>query len=182
MVFAIYTSFTPLHDATHRAVSSNKFLNDLLGTISGSLLIPFSTAGIYRYLHLSHHRCLRVSKLQVHSQETFGNVQQQPWSIARIDSDHNQVLFVRDNNLGGRSSESNRSRHSTMAALGWSNPMVTAEAEKLSILTADVVVVSGRSIDGVFFRLVVPKFNSRWDAGGCFLRPLIPRLFTCRSQ
>ena len=56
MIFAFYTSFTPLHDATHRAVSSNKFLNDLLGTISGTLLIPFATTGIYRFLHLSHHR------------------------------------------------------------------------------------------------------------------------------
>lgn len=56
MIFAFYSAFTPLHDATHRAVSSNNFLNDLLGTISGTILLPFSTTGIYRYLHLSHHR------------------------------------------------------------------------------------------------------------------------------
>ncbi len=53
---AIYASFTPLHDATHRTVSGNRFVNDLLGTISCLLLLPGVTAGVYRYLHLEHHR------------------------------------------------------------------------------------------------------------------------------
>ena len=52
----IYASFTPLHDATHRTVSSNRFVNDLLGTISCLVLIPGISTGIYRYLHLEHHR------------------------------------------------------------------------------------------------------------------------------
>jgi len=56
MLFSFFTAFTPLHDSTHRALSSNKFLNDLLGTISATPLLPFATTGIYRYLHLSHHR------------------------------------------------------------------------------------------------------------------------------
>jgi len=56
MIFSFFTAFTPLHDSTHRALSSNKFLNDLLGTISATPLLPFATTGIYRYLHLSHHR------------------------------------------------------------------------------------------------------------------------------
>ena len=56
MIFCFYTAFTPLHDATHRAVSSNNFLNDLLGTISGFLLFPLSNTAGYRYLHLAHHR------------------------------------------------------------------------------------------------------------------------------
>ena len=56
MIFGFYTAFTPLHDATHRAVSSNKFVNDLLGTISGNLLFPLSNSVGYRYLHLAHHR------------------------------------------------------------------------------------------------------------------------------
>lgn len=54
--FAIYASFTPLHDATHRTVSSNRRLNDLLGTLSCLLLLPGITTRIYRYLHLEHHR------------------------------------------------------------------------------------------------------------------------------
>lgn len=52
----VYVAFTPLHDATHRTVSSNRLVNDLLGTISCLVLIPGITTGIYRYLHLEHHR------------------------------------------------------------------------------------------------------------------------------
>lgn len=54
--FAVYASFTPLHDATHRTVSSNRRVNDTIGTISCLLLLPGITTRIYRYLHLEHHR------------------------------------------------------------------------------------------------------------------------------
>lgn len=54
--FAIYLSFTPLHDATHRTLSSNRSLNDALGSLSCLLLLPGITTRIYRYLHLEHHR------------------------------------------------------------------------------------------------------------------------------
>jgi len=54
--FAIYASFTPLHDATHRSASSNRQVNDLIGTICCLLLLPGITTRIYRYLHLEHHR------------------------------------------------------------------------------------------------------------------------------
>lgn len=53
---AIYAVFTPLHDATHRSVSRNPVLNDLLGTAAAQPLLPGFTVGIYRYLHLEHHR------------------------------------------------------------------------------------------------------------------------------
>lgn len=53
---AIYASFTPLHDATHRAVSSNPIINDLIGTLAASLLVPGLSTGVYRVLHLEHHR------------------------------------------------------------------------------------------------------------------------------
>ena len=53
---AIYGAFTPLHDATHRAVSSDDRINDLLGTLAGTLLLPGMTANVYRVLHLEHHR------------------------------------------------------------------------------------------------------------------------------
>ena len=56
MIFAFYTSFTPLHDATHRAVSSDERINDWLGSLSGNLLFPFVTTEVYRFLHLAHHR------------------------------------------------------------------------------------------------------------------------------
>lgn len=54
--FAIYLSFTPLHDATHRTVSSSRRVNDAVGTICCLLLLPGITTRIYRYLHLEHHR------------------------------------------------------------------------------------------------------------------------------
>ena len=53
---AIYAAFTPLHDATHRAVSSNPIINDFIGTLAATLLVPCMTTGIYRVLHLEHHR------------------------------------------------------------------------------------------------------------------------------
>jgi len=53
---AIYVAFTPLHDATHRTVSGDGTVNDLLGTISGFALVPGFTTRLYRYLHLEHHR------------------------------------------------------------------------------------------------------------------------------
>ncbi|MEO0628302.1 MAG: fatty acid desaturase, partial [Bacteroidota bacterium] len=56
MGLSSYLAFTPLHDATHRAVSSNKLLNDILGSVSAFLLFPFLTTPAYRFLHMSHHR------------------------------------------------------------------------------------------------------------------------------
>ncbi len=53
---AVYASFTPLHDATHRALSRQPWLNDFLGTISGQLIFPGATTKLYRTLHLTHHR------------------------------------------------------------------------------------------------------------------------------
>ncbi len=53
---AIYGAFTPLHDATHRTLSGNRFINDLFGTIACFALLPGITTRIYRYLHLEHHR------------------------------------------------------------------------------------------------------------------------------
>ena len=53
---AVYMSFTPLHDATHRSLSSHRRVNDLVGTLSCLLLLPGITTRIYRYLHLEHHR------------------------------------------------------------------------------------------------------------------------------
>lgn len=54
--FAIYLSFTPLHDATHRTVSRHRGLNDAIGTVCCLLLLPGITTRVYRYLHLEHHR------------------------------------------------------------------------------------------------------------------------------
>ena len=66
MGLSSYFAFTPLHDATHRAVSSNSFLNDLWGSISAFLLFPFLTTPAYRFLHMSHHRYVGDDDLEFH--------------------------------------------------------------------------------------------------------------------
>ena len=53
---AIYGAFTPLHDGTHRAVSRNPLVNDVISTISCQLLLPGFEVAIYRILHLAHHK------------------------------------------------------------------------------------------------------------------------------
>ena len=55
-VLAVYISFTPTHDASHRAVSSNPLLNDFLGTLTGQILLPGINMPIFRAIHLDHHR------------------------------------------------------------------------------------------------------------------------------
>jgi len=54
--FAIYTSFTPLHDAVHEAASRNQRLNNLIGTVSAFIFIPGLSTTVYRALHMDHHR------------------------------------------------------------------------------------------------------------------------------
>lgn len=53
---AIYAIFTPLHDATHGALSRNRALNDALGTVAALPLFPGFTTGLYRFLHMEHHK------------------------------------------------------------------------------------------------------------------------------
>ncbi|WP_290866632.1 fatty acid desaturase [Aquabacterium sp.] len=53
---AVYLSFTPLHDASHRAVSSSPFLNDAIGIITGQLLLPAVNMTVFRAIHMDHHR------------------------------------------------------------------------------------------------------------------------------
>jgi vanillate O-demethylase ferredoxin subunit len=54
--FAIYVSFTPLHDAVHESASNNRRLNNLIGTVSAFLFVPGLSTTIYRVLHMEHHR------------------------------------------------------------------------------------------------------------------------------
>ncbi len=54
--FAIFVAFTPLHDASHRALSSNGTVNDILGTVSAFPLFPGFTSRLYRFLHMEHHQ------------------------------------------------------------------------------------------------------------------------------
>jgi len=56
MVFSMFIGFTPLHDSTHKSLSSNPIINDILGTISAQPLAPGFNTPTYRALHLEHHR------------------------------------------------------------------------------------------------------------------------------
>lgn len=53
--FFVFWSFTPLHEAVHRNVSSINWLNDAIGTLSAQLLLPGFSTSLYRYLHVTHH-------------------------------------------------------------------------------------------------------------------------------
>lgn len=49
-----YTSFTPLHDATHRAVGRAPWLSGVVGRLMAPLL--FGSFPAFRFVHLSHHK------------------------------------------------------------------------------------------------------------------------------
>lgn len=53
-ILGVYTLFTPLHEATHNNISSNKLINQTLGNI---IIIPyfFSSFETFTYIHLQHH-------------------------------------------------------------------------------------------------------------------------------
>jgi ferredoxin-NADP reductase/fatty acid desaturase len=55
-IVAVFLAFTPMHDASHRAVSSDSFVNDLLGTAAGQILLPGMNMPAFRAIHMDHHR------------------------------------------------------------------------------------------------------------------------------
>jgi vanillate O-demethylase ferredoxin subunit len=55
-VASVYLAFSPLHDASHRAVSSNQAMNDWLGILAGQLLLPGVNMTVFRAIHMDHHR------------------------------------------------------------------------------------------------------------------------------
>lgn len=58
---AAYVSFTPMHDASHRALGRSSLLNEVVGRLAGLPLFgPFPA---FRYVHLEHHK---------HTNETDG--------------------------------------------------------------------------------------------------------------
>ncbi|KAG0364995.1 fatty acid desaturase-domain-containing protein [Gamsiella multidivaricata] len=63
MTAACFASFTPVHDGTHSSIAKGVYkkpINNLVGYLSGiPLNIPF---GVYRQLHLLHHRHTNTDK------------------------------------------------------------------------------------------------------------------------
>ncbi|WP_293372386.1 fatty acid desaturase [Nevskia sp.] len=55
-VVAVFLAFTPMHDGSHRSVSSDSFVNDLLGTLAGQILLPGMNMPAFRAIHMDHHR------------------------------------------------------------------------------------------------------------------------------
>ena len=53
---AAYMSFTPAHEASHNAVSTNRQLNEWVGRIATALLSPVPFFRTFRYVHMQHHR------------------------------------------------------------------------------------------------------------------------------
>ena len=53
---AAYISFTPTHEASHHAVSSNRHLNDWIGRVATALQSPVPFFRSFRYIHMQHHR------------------------------------------------------------------------------------------------------------------------------
>ena len=53
---AAYISFTPAHDASHNAVSTDRQLNEWVGRIATVLQSPVPFFRTFRYVHMQHHR------------------------------------------------------------------------------------------------------------------------------
>ncbi|MEL0083131.1 MAG: fatty acid desaturase, partial [Gammaproteobacteria bacterium] len=53
---ASYGMFSVIHDASHRAISNNKWVNDGIGTVGLIFLFPYAPMPILRWLHMQHHR------------------------------------------------------------------------------------------------------------------------------
>ena len=51
-----YTAFSVAHDAIHRAVSSSTRLNDAIGQIGLTLVLPYVDMRMFRWAHILHHR------------------------------------------------------------------------------------------------------------------------------
>ena len=54
--FLSYGLFSIIHDSSHRAISSNKWVNDGIGTVGLIFLFPYAPMPILRWLHMQHHR------------------------------------------------------------------------------------------------------------------------------
>ena len=114
---AIYASFTPLHDATHRSVSSNKRINDAIGTVSAQLLVAGATTSLYRFLHLEHHRYTGNAERDPDEAMVSAPLWKRPFVIAFIDL-HWVVWYIKNRHLRS-SAEHGRAAVSALINIGW---------------------------------------------------------------
>lgn len=53
---ASYAAFTVMHDAVHRALSKNRWFNDMIGRFASLFFGPLSNYNMMRIVHLEHHK------------------------------------------------------------------------------------------------------------------------------
>lgn len=53
---ASYAAFTVMHDAVHRALSTDRWFNDMIGRFSSLFFGPFSNYNLFKRVHLDHHK------------------------------------------------------------------------------------------------------------------------------
>ncbi len=51
-----FLMFSVLHESVHHAVSTDPRLNDLMGHLSVPLVAPYAGYGMFRFIHIEHHR------------------------------------------------------------------------------------------------------------------------------
>ncbi|WP_323791019.1 fatty acid desaturase [Nocardioides sp.] len=51
-----FLMFSVLHESVHHAVSTDSRLNDLMGHLSVPLVAPYAGYGMFRFIHIEHHR------------------------------------------------------------------------------------------------------------------------------
>lgn len=57
-----YISFTIMHEASHNLISSNIYINDVIGTISSIFVSPLSSYYGFKYIHKNHHKYVNTKK------------------------------------------------------------------------------------------------------------------------
>jgi fatty acid desaturase len=53
---ATFALFTPLHEACHRTISTSEGVNVWLGRLASLFIAPFAGLGLFRFVHMQHHR------------------------------------------------------------------------------------------------------------------------------
>lgn len=53
---AQFMLFTVLHDASHRALAQNEWINDAIGSVAAFILSPIAGMRVFRFIHMQHHR------------------------------------------------------------------------------------------------------------------------------
>ncbi|TJY59436.1 hypothetical protein E4T66_13690 [Sinimarinibacterium sp. CAU 1509] len=56
LAFIYYWFFSAVHDSIHGAVAKNRRLNDALGQLVITLVVPYANLGLMRWAHMEHHR------------------------------------------------------------------------------------------------------------------------------